>query len=628
MKERIIGLVKVYGFFVLLFVLQKPVFLFCYRSLYADCAWTDWFRVMRHGLPLDFSLAGYLSAIPALLLLLSAWSLARGVRCVWNGYFLLVSLLLAILFVVNLGLYHFWGFPLDSTPLFYFFSSPVDALASITLWQIAGGVVAIAGYAFIAYKLLGWLLNPMWKRLKIPYRRGSVSGVMLLAAGLLFIPIRGGFTAATMNTGTAYFSTNLRLNHAAVNPAFSLMESLFKQKNFAQQYRFLTKEEADGQMQQLLDPEVKADSSEENRLPPLQDTLFTTARPNVLFIILEGFSSHLMTTLGGTPNVAVQLDSLTAEGILFTHFYANSFRTDRGLVSILSGYPAQPTTSLMKYPHKTQSLPSIAGTLRRAGYRTGYYYGGDANFTNMRSYLMASGFESIVCDADFPISERLSKWGAHDEFVFRRLLNDLHEEAQSGDTLTPPFFRVLQTSSSHEPFEVPYRRLSSNRLNAFAYTDSVVGDFIRRFRRLPQWKQTVVVLVPDHLGSYPEHISNFTDERYRIPLLLIGGAVASGRHAQQLEPYGSQQDIAATLLAQLRLSHAAFTFSKDMLNPDAPHFAFFTVPDAFGMITADNRLIYDCTSGTVVLDEGTHKGANLLPGQAYLQKLYDDIASR
>lgn len=175
-----------------------------------------------------------------------------------------------------------------------------------------------------------------------------------------------------------------------------------------------------------------------------------------------------MTTLGGEPGVAVQLDSLAQEGVLFTNFYANSFRTDRGLVAILSGYPAQPTTSIMKYPRKTQSIPAIAGSLKNAGYRTKYYYGGDADFTNMRSYLMSSGFEDIVADRDFPVSERLSKWGVHDHLVFRRLLDDLKAEA-ADSTLAgreTPHFRVLQTSSSHEPFEVPYSRLANERLNA------------------------------------------------------------------------------------------------------------------------------------------------------------------
>ena len=98
-----------------------------------------------------------------------------------------------------------------------------------------------------------------------------------------------------------------------------------------------------------------------------------------------------METFGGHPNVAVNMDKFAKEGILFSNFYANSFRTDRGLASIISGYPGQPSTSIMKYPEKTDKLPSIPRSLKNAGYSLEYYYGGDADFTNMRSYLVSSG---------------------------------------------------------------------------------------------------------------------------------------------------------------------------------------------------------------------------------------------
>lgn len=610
-----------------------------YKSLYAEVSWTDWLSVVWHGLPLDLSLAGYLTAIPGLLFIASVWTLSKVLHRIWCGYFLFVSLLLSLIFTVDVGLYEYWGFRLDATPLFYFFSSPKDAVASVSIWMVLAGVAAMAVYAALLYAVFyGVLLRKkLLLQMKLPYRRLDVSGVLLLLTGLLFIPIRGGFTVSTMNVGKVYFSAEQRLNHAAINPAFSLMESLARQKDFGSQYRFMEAEEADRVCKSLLDPTVIGGQVEvADSLRQSADslhTLFNTPRPDVLFVILESFSSKLMTALGGEPDIAVHLDSLSREAVLFTNFYANSFRTDRGLVAILSGYPAQPTTSIMKYPRKTQHLPAIAGSLKDAGYATRYYYGGDADFTNMRSYLMSSGFDHIVSDRDFPVFERLSKWGVHDHLVFNRLLEDLKAEASAlpvaGDSVVAiertPRFRVLQTSSSHEPFEVPYRRLKNDRLNAFAYTDSCVGAFVKQLRKLPQWKNTVVVLVPDHLGAYPEGISNLAVERYQIPLLMIGGAVRAPR---RIDVCGSQHDIAATLLAQLGLPHDAFTFSKDMLNPDAPHFAFFTVPDAFGMVTPDNRLVFDCQADAVAVDEGTAKGKNLLPGKAYLQKLYDDLAEK
>ena len=631
MKERVIGFVKTYCLLICIFIVQKPLFMLYYQSQYTDVSCVDWLNVIWHGLPLDLSLAGYLTAIPGFLFIISAWSLSKTLHRIWCIYFLFVSVLLAIIFTVDLGLYEYWGFRLDATPLFYFFSSPKDAIASVSIWMVLGGIVAMAIYAAILYGIFKTVLlrKKQLLQMKLPYRRLRVSGVLLLLTGLLFIPNRGGFTVSTMNVGKVYFSSNQKLNHAAINPAFSLMESLSKQKDFGSQYRFMEASEADKIFKDLIDPAVSGETvSVADSLRQSADslhTLFNTKRPDVLFVILESFSSKLMTSLGGEPNIAVNLDSLSKEGVLFTNFYANSFRTDRGLVAILSGYPAQPTTSIMKYPRKTQSIPAIAGSLKKEGYATKYYYGGDADFTNMRSYLISSGFENIISDQDFPVSERLSKWGAHDELVFKRLLEDLKTESIENKEKNTPHFRVLQTSSSHEPFEVPYHRLDNNRLNAFAYTDSCVGDFVKQFRKLPQWKNTVIVFVPDHLGAYPEHLNNLSVERYQIPLLMVGGAI---RNPRKVETYGSQQDIAATLLSQLEIPHNEFTFSKDMLNPNSPHFAFFTVPDAFGVVTADNQVIFNCQAGDVAVDEGTAKGKNLPLGKAYLQKLYDDLAKR
>ena len=551
-----------------------------------------------------------LTILAGLLLIASAWTDSRILQLIRRIYFTIISILLSCIFISDLGLYGYWGFRLDTTPLFYFFSSPKDALASVSLWVVAGGILAMAVYAVLLYFVFSWILVNEKRPLKIPYRRLSVSGVLLLATGLLFIPIRGGFSVSTMNLGRVFFSADQRLNHAAINPAFSLLDSFSRQADFDKQYRFMPAEEADILFSELTDKPVT------DSIP----RLFNTERPNIIMIILESFSSHLMETLGGEPGIAVNMDEFAKEGILFTHFYANSFRTDRGLVSIISGYPAQPTTSIMKYTRKTQSLPSIPASLKKAGYDLQYYYGGDADFTNMRSYLVSTGIEKIVSQNDFPVSERLSKWGVHDHILFHRILTDLKTEPQQ-----EPFFKILQTSSSHEPFEVPYSKLSNAKLNAFAYTDSCAGDFVRQLKETPLWKNSVVLFVPDHLGVYPESIDHLSPERYTIPLILTGGAV---KEPQRITAYGSQIDIAATLLAQLGLPHDDFTFSKNILNPSSPHFAFFTFPNIFGMVTADNEVVFNCESNTVAMDEGTHQGENLNKGKAYLQKLYDDLAKR
>jgi phosphoglycerol transferase MdoB-like AlkP superfamily enzyme len=275
----------------------------------------------------------------------------------------------------------------------------------------------------------------------------------------------------------------------------------------------------------------------------------------------------------------------------------------------------------MKYPRKSQSLPSISRSLAQNGYDLQYIYGGDANFTNMRSYLTAMGFENIISDSDFSISQKLSKWGAHDDVMFDKIATQLEAVEEK-----EPFLKVIQTSSSHEPFEVPgFNKLEDIRLNSVAYTDSCLQVFVNRYRNTPYWDNTLFVFVPDHAMQYPVDLDVFSVERYKIPMIFYGPALA--RTGVKIDVVGSQIDLAATLLGQLGIDHSDFAFSKDMLNPANPHFGFFTVPDAFGMVTDSGAVVFDNVSEKIY-SSNLPETLVLEHGKAFLQKLYDDLDKR
>lgn len=611
MKEKIWLFFRTYVLFIVLFEFQRIVFMLCYHHLYANSSLVDYGQVLYHGLLLDASVAGYLTAIPGLLLVLSVWVLPQIIRRIQQVYFSVVSVILSVILILDLVLYGFWGFRLDTTPFFYFLSSPQNAIASVSIWFVVLGVVGVLSLAFV----FRWIFHRtllVGVKESLPLRkRNQLAVVLFVLTGLLFIPIRGGVTTSTMSIGQAYFSDNIVLNHAAVNPVFSLLESSMKEMNFKKQFRFFDENKAG----RLFSTVVNKDPSAADSVPEL----FTVRRPNVIFIIMESFMSKTMATLGGLPHVAIHLDEIGKDGILFTNMYANSFRTDRGTVSILSGYPAQPTTSIMKYPKKTQSLPSIPRTLKGVGYDLRYYYGGDINFTNLKSYLVSMGFNNIVSDKDFPLSSRMSKWGVHDHLLFERALADI----KAG--MKQPFMTVVQTSSSHEPYDVPFHRLQDKYLNSVAYTDSCIGQFIHHLKASPVWKNTVIVLVPDHATHYPQSIKDNTPERYQIPLIFTGGAV---KQPLRIATYGSQIDIAATLLYQLGVSSKDFTFSKNMLNPSNPHFAFFTFPNFFGFVTENSQTVYDNDLKNTSLLKGPDAQRNEERGKALLQKLYEDLSNR
>lgn len=597
MLRYILKFLAIYLTFVLAGAIQKPVFLIFHGGEGLSAA--DWFEVIYHGLSMDCTVAGYLTAVPGLLMVAGIWLPHRAwLQQIMRGYNAVAAVLMSLAAVANIGLYGHWGFPLDVTPVFYFTSSPSAAAASATMGEIIGAIVGFLIYTDLIFMSL-YLID---KHITVDvWRQRPVATVVgLLLVGLLFIPIRGGFTVSTMNPGRAYYSQNNRLNHAAVNPFFSLLYSATHQADFGSQFRYL-------------DPEVADETFKAMTANPtiLTDTLFES-RPDIYLIIAESFSSHLLPSQGGEA-IAVRLDSLARNGVLFDNFYASSFRTDRALPAILGAIPGQPNTSLMKYISKTEGLPSLPRSLKDAGYALSYYYGGDINFTNMKSYLVNCGFEDIVCDRDFPVKERTGKWGAHDHLLFDKVLADTKSSKDPA-----PQLRVIQTSSSHEPFEVPYTsRHQAPAANAFAYTDSCIGAFADSVSRLP--RKSLIVIVPDHYGCYPADIEGET-VRHHVPLIFAGNALQ--HKGIRIHRHGSQTDLAATILGQLGIDASAFKFSRDMLADTPAPFAFYSSPNAIALSDSTATATVDISTGTV---DGDSTAA--VKAKAYIQTLYNYLDS-
>ena len=599
--RRIGTFIKVFLLWTLVGMVSKVVFLLVYHSLLEGAGLGSQLLVVWYGLRLDVAMAGYLTLIPGLLLIASVWTNWRLFRWLWNGYFAVASPLAVLAYIANLGLYGYWGFPLDNTPLLYLKTSPTDAMASLTWWQLTILPLTIV-FLSLALFQIGTRLYPK----KVYQTKGRIVEYVLLPllTVSLLLPIRGGVSTGTNHTGSVYFSDNIRLNHAAVNPIFSFMEAVLHQEEIGTRYRFMADDEATALFGPLTYTSLRTDTA-------------NFQRPNIILIVLESFSDSVMRVQGVTPNLL----RLTTEGLYFPRFYANSFRTDRALVSIHSGLPAQPTMSVMDMPRKSTSLPAIAGQLARNGYQTTFYYGGDINYSNMRSYFVGTGFQTVVSDSDFPARQHTGKWGVADGPVFERMLADLKAKSSK------PFFCSIMTASSHEPFDVPdYHVIKDNEaLNAFSYSDYCLGQFIKQLKTLPSWENTLVAIVPDHLGAWPENADNYQLWRYHIPFVIVGGAIKAGT---QCHVVGSQIDIAATLLGLAGIDHSGFTYSKDLLDANAPHFAFFSFPDAMGMVTDSSSIVFNNITGKVQSAVGNDTERLLTKAKAYLQKLYDDLEKK
>lgn len=620
MKKRLLFLLTSYIMWLPLLAIQKPIFLCYHQDLANGCTLNDYLQVITHGLLLDCTIAGYLTVLPLLMTLISVWLPGTGYRKLLKGYFSCMAILIAAIFAVDVALYGYWGFRLDAT-LFFYLQSPGDAMASVPMGQFFAQLLLFAIYAAGMYWVLKRFIVPLFPDTAVEKPVVGSVGILFLA-GLLFIPIRGGVTTSTANVGMVYFSNNQFLNHSAINPCFSLLASLSKQQDFAAQFDFFPEEERKEIFEELLN-RFPQEFDKENQKKCTNDSgliQLHEEKPNILIILTESFSAN---ALDPTQDIMPNYNRLRNEGIFFSNLYANSFRTDRGIVATLNGYLAQPTTSIMKYPAKSQTLPSIAKVLTTNGYVADMLYGGDINFTNMQSYFYSSGYSRITADRDFPITSRLSKWGANDDITFRHL----YKEIKNRDTQSP-WLTTFLTLSSHEPFDVPYHRLDEVGLypNSVAFTDSCIGNFIDQLKKLPVWKNTLVILVSDHGYPYPEDVKNEEPRRYQIPMLWLGGVI---QKPAVITRYANQTDLAATLLHLLGLPHEDFTFSRNIFSPDYPEYAFYTYSNGFGFIDSTGVTVYD-NEGNKPIIESTQEGSDLRirKGKALLQTLYDDLGRR
>ena len=608
MKKRI-AYISLYFFTVLLiFILQKPLFMLYNGSIEKGFGFADYMQVMVHGASLDAATAGYLTAFPFLLVLISIWFRKFPLKKILYGYYILAAALISIIFVVDMALYTFWGFKLDAS-VFLYIDSPKEALASVSVGFILLRVLAIllliALNSWVLLKITPSVLNATRKRI------AGTAG-MLLLGGVLFIIIRGGVTESTSNIGQVYFSNEPFLNHSAVNPDFSLLSSMGKSQDFASEFNFFDEEKRAALFDGLY-PTTDGDSIIQ---------VLNTKRPNILIILMEGFGGAFVEPLGGLPDVTPHFNRLSKEGVFFTNCYANSFRTDRGTVCTFSGYLGLPTASVMKIPAKSRTLPAIAEGLSKAGYKTDFLYGGDINFTNMKSYLLSTGYQRLTANTDFSLAEQTSNaWGVNDDITFEYLYNQLRNRKEEG-----PWHTAFLTLSSHEPFEVPYHRLEDKIPNAFAYTDECLGKFIDRLKQTPAWKDLLVICLPDHGFYYPREGSNAMPRFYHIPLFWLGGAV---KQPMQVDKIMNQTDLAATLLGQLGLEHTAFTFSRNVLGSDYKYpFAFYSFNNGFSFRDSTGVTVFDNNSGSILFDEPEADESRLDKGKAILQTVYDDLGNR
>ncbi len=597
------------------FLICRALFLSYQHARAAELTAAELSKTFLYGLRMDASFAAYLSVIPFLLFLNEAAFKKPVFLKVVSAYTLILLPVMVLLVISDLELYSAWGFRLDSTPLQYL-NTPAEMAASVAsapvfiLLLLFVLLWAAGAFAFMFVRNR-WIFSTPKKRQHLVVE--LVLSLLMLA--LLVLPIRGGWQQIPLNQSDVYFSQKIFANHAGVNVPWNVMHSLIKKNHSTRNpYLYLGENQASALVQDLYTP--KADS-----VP----SLLRVKKPNILFIIMESYTAKLVGALGGPVGVTPNLDALAREGVLFSNIYAAGDRSEKGMVALLSGYPVQTTTSIIKTPKKTERLPQLASELKKVGYHTSYYYGGELAFANIKSYLINGQYDFLMEKSDFPRESYNSKWGVHDHILFEKVLQDHQQPRQ-------PFFTTVFTLSSHEPYDIPIpakfrgRDEETQFKNSFYYTDWALGKFIAEAKKQPWWQNTLVVLIADHGHPFPGRDQNDAPSKFRVPLVLAGGALAVKDTV--VTHIGSQTDLVPTLLQQLGLPHDHFAWSKNLLDAKATPFAFYVFNDGFGMVTPQGTVTFDNVAKQPIQRDSAVSDLQVEQGKAYMQTSFADFLKK
>lgn len=640
---------------ILVFILQKLYFMaLTWRE---GTVAADVIDVVWHGIRLDLAVTAYSLILPLLAVLVQQF-VKRPLLPLLKVYYCIIAVVFAIIIVADASLYPFWQFKLDAS-VFLYTDKPADALASVSIGYITGRLLWIVIWMYFQYRIamllrvfrvsddnadvsIGTAANGT-----TPMRWLSIA-VLVVIGGLMALAIRGGVGKGTNNVSVAYYSDNQYLNHAAVNPVFNLLYSLGKQEDFGSEAQFFATDEAEriatgiygnnaaAQSCAVLNGAVSnsadKNSTDKNSTDTTTPPFLRTSRPDILLIIWEGGCWNLLREKHAGPAITALAD----ESIDFTNCYANSFRTDRGQLSLLSGWPAIPKTSLMKIPEKCDRLSALPRTLLDNGYTTTYWYGGDITFANTGGYMHQSGFQRCVSDKDFSSSERATAWGVYDGTLLDRMAGTMiadYKQRKDGK----PSFNCVMTLTSHEPWTVPdgYAANSGNnaggststkasfadpRLTAFNYTDGCLQQLLDRLRQSPMWQNLLVIVTADHGVVEHDNMAVNDPKVTRIPMLWTGDAITA---PQKVPVIMNQSDLAATLLSQLGISHDAFIFSRDVLSPGYKYpSAFHAYNGGISFVDSTGYTTYDLDGNTAILNPDTQRERK---AKGILQYLYRKI---
>jgi phosphoglycerol transferase MdoB-like AlkP superfamily enzyme len=468
-------------------------------------------------------------------------------------------------------LFREWGSTLDARAISYL-NHPNEAWASvkdfIPFWiTFFGLIIFVSGL-----KGLIKLFSEWWP-VRVHYFQSVV--FILCVASLCVLGLRGGWQKLPIVPSDAFYSTDMKNNFAATNKVWYLLYSLSKKTEI-----------------KLSNPENEVDKFRQNYIVNTcqADSISGIWKSkNIVFIVMEGWSADMVSYLGGDETITPFFDSLSETSIRFTNAFSTGFRTDQGLMSILSGIPSIQSINMPNVIDKVKKYPSLTAVMKSTGRKTSFIYGGDLNFSNLYNYLTVMGFDTIIRDKDFKTTELITEWGVPDHIMVEKAVHVL-------DKNEGLFFSTILFLSSHSPFEVPWENkfssqkdIPSKYKSSVKYCDESLEHFFKMAKTKSWFNNSIFVITSDHGSTHSGYASMEDHKRFRIPLIVY--LPGSDSISENIDIPCNHFDLPKTTAALLDIDSESFNFGRNIFCHDQQRKGYWNIDVAAGCYGFDKSTI-------------------------------------
>lgn len=300
--------------------------------------------------------------------------------------------------------------------------------------------------------------------------------------------------------------------------------------------------------------------------------------PNLVFITVEGLGHAYSSPNGYIGNFTPFIDSLANKSLYWEFNLSSSGRTFAAIPTLTGSLPFGKNGFLEI--EKTPDNFNLFNILKKNGFETGFYYGGNSSFDRMREFLEYSKVDHIIDQQSFQAPYRKlpqnngESWGYEDQAVFGKMLEVQKVKNQ-------PYFNMLLTLSTHNPFLINNseyyeglfdKKIQSGQMSAsqkkwalenrtqlvsVLNLNDALQKFFENYKKRPDFNNTIFVVTGDH--SMPEIPFETKIDRYHVPLIIYSPLL---KQAKRFKKRVTHFDLAPSILAYYRTNYKLHTPSS------------------------------------------------------------------